>query len=73
MVNPVEESSCFVMLVYKNGALARERVRDELCSRSWEELDKMLASTPAGNDGRIGLFVDMPEITPQIATTGRFR
>ncbi|CAN0205913.1 unnamed protein product [Ectocarpus sp. 4 AP-2014] len=73
MVNPVEESSCFAMLVYKNGALSRERVRDELCSGSWGELDKILASTSPGNGGHIGLFVDMPEITPQIATTGRFR
>lgn len=30
MVNPVEESSCFAMLVYKNGSLARERVRNEV-------------------------------------------
>lgn len=30
MVNPVEERSCFAMLVYKNGSLARERVRDEV-------------------------------------------
>ncbi|CAM9439927.1 unnamed protein product [Ectocarpus fasciculatus] len=73
MANPVEESSCFAMLVYKNGALSRERVRDELCSGSWGELDKVLASTSPGNGGHIGLFVDMPEITPQIATTGRFR
>eukprot|EP00903_Cladosiphon_okamuranus_P007840 g7585.t1 len=73
MVNPVEESSCFAMLVYKNGSLARERVRDEVCSGSWAELDQLLASTQPGNGGRIGLFVDMPEITPQIATTGRFR
>ncbi|CAM9645235.1 unnamed protein product [Ascophyllum nodosum] len=73
MVNPVEEASCFAMLVYKNGSLGRQRVRDELCSGSWEKFDAVLASTPAGNGGRIGLFVDMPEITPQIATTGRFR
>ncbi|CBJ25521.1 similar to xylulokinase homolog [Ectocarpus siliculosus] len=73
MANPVEESSCFAMLVYKNGALSRERVRDELCSGSWGELDKILASTSPGNGGHMGLFVDMPEITPQIATTGRFR
>ncbi|CAN0161221.1 unnamed protein product [Ectocarpus sp. 8 AP-2014] len=73
MTNPVKESSCFAMLVYKNGALSRERVRDELCSGSWGELDKILASTSPGNGGHIGLFVDMPEITPQIATTGRFR
>lgn len=32
MANPVEESSCFAMLVYKNGALSRERVRDEVCA-----------------------------------------
>ncbi|CAM9356683.1 unnamed protein product, partial [Hapterophycus canaliculatus] len=73
MVNPVEKSSCFAMLVYKNGSLTRERVRDELCRGSWTELDTMLASTPPGNGGHIGLFVDMPEITPQISTTGRFR
>lgn len=30
MVNPVEEYSCFAMLVYKNGSLVRERVRDEV-------------------------------------------
>lgn len=45
----------------------------QLCSGSWGELDKILASTSSGNGGHIGLFVDMPEITPQIATTGRFR
>lgn len=43
MANPVEESSCFAMLVYKNGALSRERVRDEVCaSRSpvpWHSLE----------------------------------
>lgn len=30
MVNPVEEASCFAMLVYKNGSLGRQRVRDEV-------------------------------------------
>ena len=33
MVNPVEEASCFAMLVYKNGSLGRQRVRDEVWRR----------------------------------------
>lgn len=167
MVNPVQEDSYFVMLVYKNGALGRQRVRDEvrdaccralpasleraffvirsssvnkgyvgmcgtprlcvkcrerlsacrsavdtrscggreasggkthdifgprprppttssslaervpvplqMCGSSWEDFDELLRSTPAGNGGRLGLFIDMPEITPQINITGRFR
>lgn len=45
----------------------------QFCGGEWKKFDDMLASTPPGNGGRIGLFVDMPEITPQIGTTGRFR
>ncbi|CAN0494375.1 unnamed protein product, partial [Discosporangium mesarthrocarpum] len=31
MVEPTDVGTFFVMLVYKNGSLGRERVRDEVC------------------------------------------
>src|SRR5439155_3709170 len=37
---------------FRNGSLARERVRDRF-GLSWSDFDRTLASTPAGNQGRI--------------------
>src|SRR5437667_12695001 len=51
------------LTVFKNGSLARERVRDEL-GLSWAEFSRTLASTPPGNGGRILLPWFEPEITP---------
>lgn len=54
MANPVEESSCFVMLVYKNGALARQRVRDEVrypvCTRNPYVLSFSTSHTPGRHE-----------------------
>lgn len=54
---------------FKNGSLARERVR-ETWGLSWEEFSSILASTPAGNAGRVLLPWYEPEITPPVATPG---
>src|SRR5205807_5224458 len=57
------------LTVFKNGSLARERVRDEL-GLSWTEFSRTLASTPSGNGGRIMLPWFEPEITPAVAAPG---
>ena len=50
---------------FSNGALARERVRDTY-GLSWGDFSRALASTPAGNDGRILIPWFAPEITPPV-------
>lgn len=51
--------------VFKNGSLARERVRDAW-ALTWPEFSEALRSTPPGNDGRILLPWYEPEITPSV-------
>jgi xylulokinase len=58
------------MLCYKNGSLTRERVMKESGGGSWESFAAHLASTPPGNSGALGFFVDAPEITPAITKAG---
>lgn len=57
------------MTVFKNGSLARERVRDDY-SLSWAEFAAALERTPAGNGGRTLLPWFAPEITPLVLTPG---
>lgn len=52
--------------VFRNGSLARERVRDRL-GLDWRGFSSALSSTPAGNDGVITLPWLEPEITPPVA------
>ena len=53
-VNPVDTSAYMALLCFKNGSLTREAVRDEHCSKSWDEFVKMMAGEPVGNNGYIG-------------------
>jgi xylulokinase len=57
---------------FKNGSLARERVRDAF-GLSWSGFSQALASTPPGNHGRMILPWFEPEITPAVATAGVHR
>jgi xylulokinase len=57
------------MTVFKNGSLARERVRDAY-RMGWPEFSAALARTPAGNGGRTLLPWFDPEITPLVLTPG---
>ena len=52
------------MLCYKNGALAREQVRDKHAEGSWQTFNTLVESTPAGNDGLLGFYFPLPEIIP---------
>jgi xylulokinase len=57
---------------FKNGSLARERVRDAF-GLDWSGFSAALRNSPAGNHGRILLPWFEPEITPPVATAGARR
>ena len=52
------------MLCYKNGALAREEIRDRYCSSSWDTYNQHLESTSPGNSGYSGFYFPLHEIIP---------
>jgi xylulokinase len=54
---------------FKNGSLARERVRDEY-RLEWRAFSEALQQTPAGNRGAIMLPWFDPEITPPVREPG---
>jgi len=57
------------MTVFKNGSLARERIRDAY-RMGWPEFSAALARTDPGNGGRTLLPWFDPEITPLVLTPG---
>jgi xylulokinase len=57
------------LTVFKNGSLARERVRDAW-ELSWPAFSEILRSTPPGNGGRVLLPWYEPEITPPVSEPG---
>jgi xylulokinase len=58
--------------VFRNGALARERVRDQF-GMSWADFSHALRTTPAGNDGAMMLPWFEPEITPWVPAAAPVR
>ena len=60
------------MTVFKNGSLARERIRDEFMM-DWPAFSKALAQTAAGNGGQTLLPWFDPEITPLVLNPGLHR
>lgn len=52
------------MLCYKNGALAREELRNRYSSSSWDVYNEQLDKTPAGNNGYTGIYFPLLEIIP---------
>jgi len=59
------------MLCYKNGALARENLRDRYAGGNWATFNELVEITPPGCDGFIGFFFPLPEIIPP-NVTGEF-
>jgi xylulokinase len=57
------------LVCFRNGSLARERIRDEH-GLSWDEFSDALRTTPAGNRGAAMLPWFEPEITPPVRRTG---
>ncbi len=71
--SPVDPAGYMAMIVYKNGSLTREDVRNRVVGGSWEKFAAALAQTQPGNGGHIGFFIKEPEITPPILKTGIHR
>ena len=57
------------LICFKNGSLARERVRDKY-GLDWKGFSRALAQTQAGNRGALMLPWFEPEITPRVETPG---
>lgn len=68
--NPVDPNGYMALICRKNGSLTREYVRDESAGGSWEMFRTLLAETPPGNGGKLGLYIREPEITPPIQKPG---
>ncbi|KAG7444891.1 actin-like ATPase domain-containing protein [Guyanagaster necrorhizus] len=52
------------MLCYKNGALAREQVRDRYTGGHWSKYNELVEAAPPGCNGYMGLYFPLPEIIP---------
>ncbi|NXV82796.1 XYLB kinase, partial [Atlantisia rogersi] len=72
LCNPVDSQTYMALLCFKNGSLMRERIRDHCASGSWDEFSKALSSTVAGNNGNLGFYFDVMEITPEAVGIHRF-
>ncbi|XP_072268676.1 xylulose kinase [Pyxicephalus adspersus] len=70
--NPVQSQDYMALLCFKNGSLMREKIRDECSSGSWEKFSKVLSLTPPGNNGCLGFYFDVMEITPHAVGVHRF-
>ena len=57
------------LICFKNGSLARERVKDGF-GLGWEGFSRILMETSPGNRGRVMLPYFMPEITPRVLKAG---
>ncbi|XP_038611699.1 xylulose kinase [Tachyglossus aculeatus] len=70
--NPVNARDYMALLCFKNGSLMREKVRDTSAAGSWDEFSRALRSTRMGNDGNVGFYFDVREITPDADGLHRF-
>ena len=73
MCHAGEPSAFFAMLVYKNGDVARRRVRDACCRGDWGEFSRLLRESSPGNEGNLLLGILAEEITPAISAIGFHR
>ncbi|KAF8623046.1 hypothetical protein AX15_006552 [Amanita polypyramis BW_CC] len=62
--HPTDIRGQIAMLCYKNGALAREDVRNRFAKGDWNTFNELIETTPAGNSGYMGLYFPYPEIIP---------
>lgn len=52
------------MLCYKNGALAREKIRDGYAQSNWDKYSELVEGSPPGNHETLGFYFPLPEIIP---------
>lgn len=60
------------LICFKNGSLAREKVKDQY-RLNWDQFAAAIQSTPPGNNGAIMIPWFDPEITPRVLTPGVHR
>jgi xylulokinase len=83
MNHPTTAGLYMFMLCYKNGGLAREKIRDALNGdgsvKSWDKFNDIATSSPplnqkgASDTMKLGLFFPLPEIVPNVpAGTWRY-
>ncbi len=60
------------LICYKNGSLAREKIKDRF-NLNWNEFSKVLSETPPGNNGKIMLPYFFPEIVPSVLDAQVYR
>ena len=60
------------LICFKNGSLARERIKDQF-NLSWEQFSDILKSSPPGNYGKIMLPYFYPEIVPLVLNPRVYR
>jgi len=66
MCNPVDANGYMGMICYKNGALAREHIRDKHANKSWQTFSEYLKQIPPGNNGMIAFYFEEDEIIPPL-------
>lgn len=71
--SPVDPEGYMALVCYKNGSLTREAVRESIGAKTWADFARRLEQTPPGNQGRLGFYIEVPEITPPLLVTGRRR
>ncbi|KAK6940310.1 Carbohydrate kinase, FGGY, N-terminal [Dillenia turbinata] len=64
--NPVDTKGYMVMLVYKNGSLTREDIRNRCTEKSWDVFNSFLEQTTPLNGGKIGFYYKEHEILPPL-------
>ena len=61
------------LICFKNGSLAREKIRERYGLKNWEDFGRLVASTPPGNRGGILLPWFEAEIVPRVNRPGIHR
>lgn len=64
LAHPTDFRGKIAMLCYKNGALAREQIRDRFANGDWGRFNELVEKTSPGCDGTLGFYFPLPEIIP---------
>lgn len=73
-IHPAIQNTYMGMICYCNGALARERIRDELnknhnlsASNSWELFNKAVLNKDVDTSNELGVYFPLSEIVPSVS------
>ncbi|KAJ3040796.1 hypothetical protein HDV00_010411 [Rhizophlyctis rosea] len=69
LVHPFQPKQFMAMVVYKNGSLARERIRDESCGANWNKFEEAVQKTEGQGveAGNVGFYNFDDQITPRVS------